>query len=39
MSIIVPAIAHDQYGHFARQDTGNPTIWSAKTDDLKLGYL
>ena len=38
MSIIVPAMVHDQYGHFARQGTDYDNLLS-KTDELKLGYL
>jgi hypothetical protein len=38
MSIIVPAMVHDQYGHFARQGTPYDNLLS-KTDELKLGYL
>jgi hypothetical protein len=38
MSIIVPAMVHDQYGHFARQGTHYLNLLS-KTDELKLGYL
>lgn len=38
MSIIVPAMVHDQYGHFARQGTPYANLLS-KTDELKLGYL
>ncbi len=38
MSIIVPAMVHDQYGHFARQGTAYDNLLS-KTDELKLGYL
>src|SRR5262249_5900924 len=38
MSIIVPAMVHDQYGHFARQGTVYGNLLS-KTDELKLGYL
>jgi len=38
MSIIVPAMVHDQYGHFARQGTDYLNLLS-KTDELRLGYL
>jgi len=38
MSIIVPAMVHDQYGHFARQRTRYLNLLS-KTNELKLGYL
>jgi hypothetical protein len=38
MSIIVPAMVHDQYGHFARQGTEYTNLLS-KTDELKLGYM
>lgn len=38
MSIIVPAMVHDQYGHFARQGTPYENLLS-KTDELNLGYL
>lgn len=38
MSIIVPAMVHDQYGHFARQGVEYNNLLS-KTDELGLGYL
>lgn len=38
MSIIVPAMVHDQYGHFARQSIEYENLLS-KTNELKLGYL
>ena len=38
MSIIVPAMVHDQYGHFARQGVQYENLLS-KTDELNLGYL
>ncbi|GLQ91517.1 beta strand repeat-containing protein [Dyella acidisoli] len=40
MSIIVPSLAHDQFGHLAQPDTG-PTYTNliAKTDDFSLGYM
>jgi hypothetical protein len=38
MSIIVPAMVHDQYGHFARQGVHYENLLS-KTDELNLGYL
>jgi hypothetical protein len=40
MSIIVPSLAHDQYGHLAQPDT--PQAYAnlvAKTDDFSLGYM
>ncbi|MFM0330068.1 RHS repeat domain-containing protein [Paraburkholderia strydomiana] len=40
MSIIVPSLAHDQYGHLAQPDTNQPyTNLVAKTDDFSLGYM
>ncbi len=38
MSVIVPAMVHDQYGHFARESTEYQNLL-AKTDELNLGYL
>jgi hypothetical protein len=38
MSIIVPAMVHDQYGHFARLGTAYENLLS-KTDELRLGYM
>lgn len=38
MSIIVPSIAYDQYGHFARQATPYQNVLS-KTDEPGIGYL
>ncbi len=38
MSIIVPAMVHDQYGHFAREGTPYANLLS-KTNELTLGYL
>jgi hypothetical protein len=38
MSIIVPAMVHDQYGHFARLGTQYQNLLS-KTNELGLGYL
>ncbi len=38
MSIIVPAMVHDQYGHFAHQDKTYAN-YLGKTDELNLGYL
>lgn len=38
MSIIVPAMVHDQYGHFARQGIKYENLLG-KTDELNLGYL
>ncbi len=40
MSIIVPSLAHDQYGHLAQPDTKQAyTNLIAKTDDFSLGYM
>jgi hypothetical protein len=40
MSIIVPSIAYDQYGHLAAPDQKSPyTNLVAKTDDFALGYM
>ena len=40
MSIIVPSLAHDQYGHLAQPDTTQAyTNLIAKTDDFSLGYM
>ncbi len=40
MSIIVPSLAHDQYGHLAQPDTKQPyPNLVAKTDDFSLGYM
>ncbi len=40
MSIIVPGLTHDQYGHLAQPDTGVVyTNAVAKTDDFSLGYM
>jgi len=40
MSIIVPSIAYDQYGHLAAPNLNQPyTNVLAKTDDLSLGYM
>ena len=40
MSIIVPSIAYDQYGHLAQPDQETPyTNLVAKTDDFSLGYM
>ena len=38
MSIIVPSMAYDQYGHLARETTAYQNLLS-KTDELNLGYL
>ena len=38
MSIIVPAIAYDQYGHLAKLGTPYTNLLS-QTNELKLGYL
>ena len=38
MSIIVPSIVYDQYGHFAHVDTAYKNLLS-QTNELKLGYL
>jgi hypothetical protein len=38
MTIIVPAMVHDQYGHFARQGKQYQNLL-AKTDELNLGYV
>ncbi len=38
MSIIVPAMVHDQYGHFARLGTAYANVLS-KTDEPDLGYM
>ena len=38
MSIIVPSMVHDQYGHLATQGTTYQNLLS-KTNELKLGYL
>ena len=40
MSIIVPSLAHDQFGHLTQPDTKQAyTNLVAKTDDLSLGYM
>jgi hypothetical protein len=40
MSIIVPSLAHDQYGHLAQPDTKQAYAnLIAKTDDFSLGYM
>jgi hypothetical protein len=40
MSIIVPSLAYDQYGHLAQPDTTQAyTNIVAKTDDFSLGYM
>ena len=40
MSIIVPSIAYDQYGHLATPDQETPyTNLVAKTDDFSIGYM
>src|SRR5262249_13157911 len=39
MSIIVPSLAHDQYGHLAQPDTKHYQNLIAKTDDFSLGYM
>ena len=40
MSIIVPSMAYDQYGHLAAPDQESPyTNLVAKTDDFTLGYM
>jgi hypothetical protein len=40
MSIIVPSIAYDQYGHLAEPDQESPyTNLVAKTDDFAIGYM
>ena len=38
MSIIVPAMAHDQYGYLGTQETSYQNVLS-KTDELTIGYL
>ena len=38
MSIIVPSMVHDQYGHLAQQGTAYQNLLS-KTNELKLGYM
>jgi hypothetical protein len=38
MSIIVPSMVYDQYGHFARESTSYQNLLS-KTDELRLGYM
>ncbi|HVH76575.1 MAG TPA: hypothetical protein VM755_16790 [Stellaceae bacterium] len=38
MSIIVPSMVHDQYGHLSRQGTLYQNLLS-KTDELAIGYL
>jgi hypothetical protein len=38
MSIIVPAMVHDQYGHFAHLSTDYQNVLS-KTNEIELGYL
>ncbi|SPE36930.1 hypothetical protein SBA3_2530002 [Candidatus Sulfopaludibacter sp. SbA3] len=38
MSIIVPAMVHDQYGHLASYGTAYGNVLS-KTDELALGYM
>ncbi len=38
MTIIVPAMAHDQYGHFAHLNTAYSNVLG-KTDELGLGYM
>ena len=38
MSIIVPTVAYDQFGYFARESTPYGNVLS-KTDELGLGYL
>ena len=37
MSVIVPSIAYDQFGYFAREQTEYANV-ASKTDDLGLGY-
>ena len=40
MSIIVPSITYDQYGHLAAPEQKSPyTNLVAKTDDFSLGYM
>jgi hypothetical protein len=40
MSIIVPSITYDQYGHLAVPDQKSPyTNLVAKTDDFSIGYI
>ena len=40
MSIVVPSLAYDQYGHLATPGRGSPyTNVAAKTDDFALGYM
>src|SRR5579872_5006911 len=38
MSIIVPTMVHDQYGHFSRQGTEYQNLFG-QTDELELGYM
>ena len=38
MSIIVPSMVYEQYGHFAKVGTANQNLLS-KTNELKIGYL
>jgi hypothetical protein len=38
MSIIVPSMVYDQYGHFAHETTAYQNLLS-KTDELRLGYM